>query len=125
MEVSFRLDGRIALVTGGGRGIGRGIAKGLAEAGAALAVWDIDGASAADTASEVGDGSAADEGDVTAGAAVGGGLCRGAWGPGRWVGTLRPIGGARWWPAASRRRWPSPTGRRSNPVSTGSDRSSA
>jgi NAD(P)-dependent dehydrogenase (short-subunit alcohol dehydrogenase family) len=71
---SFRLDGRVALVTGGGRGIGRGIAKGLAGAGAALAVWDIDGASAADTASEVGEGSVADEVDVTDADAVEGAL---------------------------------------------------
>lgn len=37
----FRLDGRAALVTGGGQGIGRTFAHALGEAGAAVAVVDI------------------------------------------------------------------------------------
>ncbi len=50
---TFRLDGRSAMVTGGGRGIGRAVALGLFEAGAKLAVADIDLAAAEDTASAI------------------------------------------------------------------------
>lgn len=45
----FRLDGRTALVTGGGQGIGRAFAHALGEAGAKVAIVDING----DTAEEV------------------------------------------------------------------------
>ncbi len=38
MEDLFRLDGKVALVTGGGRGLGRGMALALARAGADVAV---------------------------------------------------------------------------------------
>ena len=39
---TFRIDGRVALITGAGRGIGLGMAKALASAGAAVAIADID-----------------------------------------------------------------------------------
>ena len=38
---SFRLDGKVALVTGASRGLGQGMAIGLAEAGAAIAGLDV------------------------------------------------------------------------------------
>lgn len=41
----FKLDGKVAIVTGASRGLGRGMALGLAEAGADLFLVDISGAS--------------------------------------------------------------------------------
>ena len=47
---AFRLDGKIAVVTGGARGIGRAAARALAGAGAAIAILDRDAAAAETTA---------------------------------------------------------------------------
>ena len=45
-DAAFRLDGKLAAVTGGGSGIGRAIALRFAASGAAVVVLDIDQASA-------------------------------------------------------------------------------
>lgn len=69
----MRLDGRIALVTGGARGIGRAIAAALAEAGAEVMIVDLDGDDAANAAQAVGRGTtgrALDVADVVACAAL-------------------------------------------------------
>lgn len=53
MSAVASLNGRVAVVTGGGRGIGREIALGLANRGADLIVGDVDLAGAETTAQEI------------------------------------------------------------------------
>jgi NAD(P)-dependent dehydrogenase (short-subunit alcohol dehydrogenase family) len=59
------LHGRVAVVTGGGRGIGKAIALALASEGCRVAIGDVDGATAEVAAAELGNGAVGLHMDVT------------------------------------------------------------
>jgi 3-oxoacyl-[acyl-carrier protein] reductase len=53
MNVQARLEGRVAIVTGGGRGIGAAFCRGLAGQGAAVCCADVDASAARETAADI------------------------------------------------------------------------
>jgi D-sorbitol dehydrogenase (acceptor) len=61
----MRLQDKVAIVTGGARGIGRAIAEGYAREGARVCIADIDYDAAAETARDTGGGAFAVRLDVT------------------------------------------------------------
>ena len=68
--MAFDLSGQTAIVTGGATGIGEAIAKRLAEAGATIAVADLNGEGAAKTAASLPNGSFGVQVDVSSSASV-------------------------------------------------------
>src|SRR3954449_3822543 len=59
------LSGKVAVVTGGARGIGQALARALAREGVAVAIGDLDANAAAAAAAELGNGSIGLAVDVT------------------------------------------------------------
>jgi NAD(P)-dependent dehydrogenase (short-subunit alcohol dehydrogenase family) len=56
MAEQIRLDGKVAVVTGAGRGLGRAYAQALAAAGAAVVVNDMDAEAAGDVVEAIASG---------------------------------------------------------------------
>ena len=54
MKELFSLENRVAIVAGGGQGLGKTYSGGLAELGAVLAIVDVNGEQASQTASDFG-----------------------------------------------------------------------
>ena len=61
----MRLKGKVAVITGGARGIGAAFAEGFAREGASVCVADIDGEAAGETARAIGGNAFAAKLDVT------------------------------------------------------------
>ena len=62
---AYDLEGQVAVVTGGAQGIGLAVARRLSDSGAKVALWDMDGALAKESAAGLGAGSRGDAVDVT------------------------------------------------------------
>lgn len=67
---AYDLEGRVAVVTGGAQGIGLAVARRLSASGATVALWDVDGALAEESAAGLGAGARGDAVDVTDAGAV-------------------------------------------------------
>ncbi|MBV9663399.1 MAG: SDR family NAD(P)-dependent oxidoreductase, partial [Actinobacteria bacterium] len=65
MTDRFRVDGKVAVVTGAASGIGRASAVALANAGATVVCGDLDEAGLQETANQIGGATATQRTDVT------------------------------------------------------------
>ena len=62
---AYDLEGRVAVVTGGAQGIGLAVVRRLSASGATVALWDVEGALAAESATGLGASARGDAVDVT------------------------------------------------------------